>query len=184
MASGPHADHIFWSRLPTFDPRRPYEAGDAIHPDVYGCVDGYFYDIHRSTIVGREANDSERPCLEAVVAVNHFLCGELRAGRTAADVHAAGVRWIAEHGLESGSDGLHVLPFALFGHGIGVGFERPRLSADDDTVLEPGMTLAVEMFVAGGQGMTAMHEEVVLVTAGEPEILTASCEPRWWSHGR
>ena len=102
-------------------------------------------------------------------------CG---AGRTAADIHAAGLRWIAEHGLDS-EHGLHVLPFALFGHGIGVGFERPRLSAGDETILEPGMTVAVEMFVSEG-GRLAAHEEVVLVTAGDPEILTAGCEARWW----
>lgn len=180
MASGPHAGHIFWSRLPTFDPRRPYELGDVVHPDVYGCVDGYFYDIHRTTIAGRPAEDAERDCLEAVVAVSHFLCSELRAGRTAAEVHEAGVRWIEENGLDADTPGPHVLPFALFGHGIGVGFERPRISADDPTVLEPGMTLAVEMFVTGGERMTAMHEEVVLVTDGAPEILTAGCEARWW----
>jgi Xaa-Pro aminopeptidase len=178
MASGPHAGHIFWSRLPLFDCSRPYEAGDIVHPDVYGCVDGYFYDIHRTTIVGRGPAESEVRGLDAVVEVNHFLCGQLRAGTTASQVHAAGLNWIAEHGLDS-EDGLHVLPFALFGHGIGVGFERPRLSADDETVLEPGMTLAVEMFVSDGDRLAA-HEEVVLVTDGEPEVLTAGCQARWW----
>jgi Xaa-Pro aminopeptidase len=178
MASGPHAGHIFWSRLPLFDCSRPYEAGDFVHPDVYGCVNGYFYDIHRTTVVGREPSDAERRALEAVVAINHFLCGELLPGRTAADVHAAGLSWIAEHGLGD-EDGMHVLPFALFGHGIGVGFERPRLSADDQTVLEPGMTIAVELFVSDGAGRLTAHEEVVLVTDGAPEILTAGCRPPW-----
>jgi Xaa-Pro aminopeptidase len=180
MASGPHADHIFWSRLPTFDHARPYELGDLVHPDVYGCVDGYLYDIHRTTIVGRKPNDSERGLLDAVVGVNHFLCSELRAGRTTADVHAAALRWMAEHGLDSANSGLHVLPLAIFGHGIGVGFERPYISAQDDTVLEPGMTITAELFVAGDSGLAA-HEEVVLVTDKDPEILTAACEARWWT---
>jgi Xaa-Pro aminopeptidase len=62
MASGPHSKHMWWSRLPAFDTARPYAAGDLVHPDVYGCVNGYFYDFVRSTVVGGEPTAEQRGC--------------------------------------------------------------------------------------------------------------------------
>jgi Xaa-Pro dipeptidase len=48
-------------------------------------------------------------------------------------------------------------------HGVGRGVEP----LDDDTVLEPGMVVAVELDAGG-----ALRQDVVLVTTAEPEILT------------
>jgi Xaa-Pro aminopeptidase len=180
MASGPDAGHYMWSRLPTFDPWRRYERGDVVHPDVYGCVDGYMYDFQRTTVVGGEPSDEQRETMEAVVAVVHHVASQLRPGRRASDVHGAAVEWIAAQNWESNGGGLSVVAFPSFGHGIGLGFERPGISATEETVLVPGMTIATEMFVSREGAETAIHEEIVLVTDGEPEILTAGCRPRWW----
>jgi hypothetical protein len=38
----------------------------------------------------------------------------------------------------------------------------------------------VETYVSGPDGTTAIYEETVLVTDGEPEIMTAACPSRWW----
>jgi Xaa-Pro aminopeptidase len=110
------------------------------------------------------------------------VSAELRPGVRCCDVHAAGLRFAAEHGIGSapgeGAVGRSTLPF--FGHGIGLGWEGPWLTYDHDTVLEPGMTVAVEIaLVAGGIG--AAHEDAVLVTDGEAEVMTAACKPRWWA---
>jgi Xaa-Pro aminopeptidase len=66
------------------------------------------------------------------------------------------------------------------GHGIGVGWEPPTLTPYDDTVLVPGMTLAVERYVTRAGVGTARFEETVLVTKTGPEIMTATCPARWW----
>jgi Xaa-Pro aminopeptidase len=182
MASGPQSDHMWWSRLPAFDTRRPYAAGDLVHPDVYGCVNGYFYDFVRSTVVGGEPNAKQLELMEGSLAVAEFVSASLRPGVRCRDVHAAGLRFAAEHGIgsvdEDGAVGRATLPF--FGHGIGLGFEGPWLTYDHDTMLEPGMTVAVEICLTA-DGIGAAHEDTVLVTEGEAEVMTAACKPRWWS---
>ncbi len=66
------------------------------------------------------------------------------------------------------------------GHGIGVGWEPPTLTPYDETVLAPGMTLAIEQHVSKAGVGTVRFEETVLVTESEPEIMTAGCPARWW----
>jgi Xaa-Pro dipeptidase len=183
MASGPDSHHAYWSRLPGFDPRRRYARGDMLHPDVFGCFDGYFYDFQRSTVVGGAPSDDQRRVLEGVVAAVDHICDQLRPGRLVRDVHAAGVAWMRDHGWSQG-DGAEqssdLATFSAFGHGIGLGFEGPWLTADDETTLQPGMTIAVETFCAIPDVATAIHEEDVLVTSGDPEIMTAGCPKSWW----
>jgi Xaa-Pro aminopeptidase len=183
MSSGPHAEHAYHHRLPCFDPRRPYAAGDVVHPDVWGCVDGYFYDFQRSLVVGGEPTAAQREVLEGVIAKVHHVCDALRPGRTAGEVHTIADEWTREHGLAApvAAAGTDVGSIDFYGHGIGLGFERPLLFPGETTVLQPGMTIAVETYVSGQDGTTAIYEETVLVTDAEPEIMTAACPARWWS---
>ncbi len=51
------ADHFLWERMPSWNWTRPLEPGDMIHPDMYGTVNGYFYDMVRTTVAGRKATD-------------------------------------------------------------------------------------------------------------------------------
>lgn len=177
MASGPHAEHMWWGRLPAFDPWRPYEPGDIIHPDVYGCYEGYFYDFVRSCVVGGRASETQRRMLEATIAVGEFVCAQLTPGRRASDVHADGVAFVHENGWDRGEISISSLPF--LGHGIGLTWEGPWIMATDATLLEPGMAVAVEI-VFSGHGTGSAYEEAVLVTPDGPEIMTAGCRQRWW----
>jgi Xaa-Pro aminopeptidase len=183
MSSGPDAAHAYHHRLPCFDPRRRYVAGDIVHPDIWGCVNGYFYDFQRSLVVGGEPTPAQREVLEAVITKVHHITGELRAGRTAGEVHAIADAWTREHAFAAPdpSADTDVGSIDFYGHGIGLGFERPVLFPGETTVLRPGMTIAVETYVAGPDGTTAIYEDTVLVTDGEPEIMTAACPARWWS---
>jgi Xaa-Pro aminopeptidase len=183
FSSGPTSDNWYWPRLPGYDCTRPYERGDLLHPDIFGCVDGYFYDFQRSTVVGGEPSAGQREALEAVVEHIHHICAQLRPGRRACDAHAAGVEWLRESGwaaVMAGGD-TDASDFPAFGHGVGVGWEGPWITKDDETLFEPGMTVAIEGAIQRPGVATAIFEEVVLVTGGEPELLTAGCKPRWWS---
>jgi Xaa-Pro aminopeptidase len=182
FSSGPTSEHWYWPRLPGYDTKRPYEQGDLLHPDIFGCVDGYFYDFQRSTIVGRRPSDGQREALEAVVEFIHYICDKLRPGARACDAHRAGIDWLAESGwgaiMSSGETDASSFP--AFGHGIGVGWEGPWITATDETVLEPGMTIAIEGAIQRPGVATAILEETVLVTDGEPEIMTSGCPTHWW----
>lgn len=180
MASGPQSEHMWWGRMPQFDPRRPYEAGDIVHPDVYGCVDGYFYDFVRSAVVGGEPTDVQRAMLEAAIAVVHHVCGELQTGRRACDVYETCQAWVEDQGLtDRGERGFAIDPLPFFAHGIGLGWEGPWIAAHDETTLVEGMSVAVEIVVSG-HGMGAAFEETVLLLDSGPEIMTAACPARRW----
>jgi Xaa-Pro aminopeptidase len=69
---------------------------------------------------------------------------------------------------------------AASGHGVGTGFELPWIYEGSTDVLEPGMTLALEVYVSEPGLGTVANEEVVLVTTGEPEVLTLSSPARHW----
>ncbi len=178
MASGPHSEHMWWSRLPQFDTRRPYEPGDIVHPDTYGVVDGYFYDFVRSTVVGGKPTGTQIQMLEAAIGTVHKISGELITGRRACDVHADCTKWVEDQDWPR-VGGFAVEPLPFFAHGIGLGFDGPWIAAHDDTVLAEGMTVAVEVVVTG-HGMGTAFEETVLMLDSGPEIMTAACPARWW----
>src|SRR4029079_10825348 len=104
MASGPDDGHLWWPRMPSFDWQRPYKKGDIVHPDVYGAVDGYFYDFVRSIVVGGEPTPDQRDILEAAIACIHAACNAARPGAKARDLYAACHAELASRGLAHRSD--------------------------------------------------------------------------------
>ena len=186
MASGPEDGHLWWARLPSWNWQRPYEPGDIVHPDIYGVVDGYFYDFVRSIVVGGEPTPAQLEILEAGIGCIHAACAAARAGNAAREVYEAGRRYLREHGLdhadEPGSEVVDLSTEALesIGHGLGLGWEEPWLTPVSETVLEPGMVLAVEQHVSRRGVGTMRYEETIIVTDGEPEIMTAGSPARWW----
>jgi Xaa-Pro aminopeptidase len=186
MASGPDDGHLWWSRMPSFDWQRPYELGDIVHPDVYGSVDGYYYDFVRAIVVGGEPTQAQQEILEAAIACIHAACAAARPGAKARDLYNACHRELADRGLahDATTDPKTSILSADYlesaGHGIGVGWEPPTLTPYDETVLSAGMTLAIEQHVTNAGVGTVRFEETVLVTETEPEIMTAGCPARWW----
>jgi Xaa-Pro aminopeptidase len=184
FASGPASAHGYWSRLPAWDRRRRYEPGDIVHPDAYGCVNGYFYDLQRTTVVGGP-NSAQLRLLEGVVGVVEALCQACRPGVPVAQVALLRDQWLADHGFiqaptESLSQGRLSTPLVASGHGLGLGFELPWVYPGSKDVLQTGMTLSLEVYLTEPGVGTVVNEEVILVTEGSPEILTIACPARQW----
>ena len=59
-----------------------------------------------------------------------------------------------------------------WGHGIGLAFDPPWITAANELVLQPGMCLAVERRIAEADGLGAQYEDNVLITPTGPELLT------------
>lgn len=185
FASGPHSGHGYWCRMPPWDRHRPYEAGDIVHPDAYGAVDGYFYDLQRSVVVGGDPSPAQRRLLDGVVDVVHALCAACTPGTPLADVARLRRTWMREHGFERGPEHAEHADELLgdlegAGHGMGCGFELPWVDGRSPEVAEPGMTIALEVYLSDPTVGTVAHEEVVLVTSDGPEMLTAGCPARRW----
>jgi Xaa-Pro aminopeptidase len=157
-----------------------------IHPDAYGAYDGYFFDLQRSLVVGADPSPRLRWLLDGVVGVVEALCAACRPGVTADQVGRVREDWLADYGYRdapaettgAGADLMEQL--VGVGHGLGLGFELPWVGTESPWVLEPSMTLALEVYLSEPGVGTVAFEHVVLVTEDEAEILTLGCPARWW----
>jgi Xaa-Pro aminopeptidase len=186
VASGAHVDHFLWDRMPSWDYRRPLAAGDMIHPDMYGTVNGYFYDMVRTTVAGRTATAAQREVLEASVAVVLHIIDGMRPGVSYGELFERGSGWLTEHGFEApgaeASEGVAMLgqSYPSFGHSLGLAWENPSIVEGEQAVLEPNMVVAVEAEVGRPGAGTGAFEHNVLVTESGVEILTTHAENVWW----
>ena len=137
------------------------------------CVDtgcsqkSYFCDVTRNFSIGPGDGLSH--------SIYHRLFGAsaagikaARAGNRCCDVWAQMATALGEAAQAS--------PVGRFGHGIGLDLtEGPSISASDRTVLQPGMTLAIEpslVFERNGRRKIMVVEENLLVTDRDPRLLT------------
>ena len=161
VASGPNA------AKPHARPTdRTMEAGETIVIDAGAMVEGYNADCTRTFATGplpEELKAAYQATLEGQLAGLEAV----RAGVTGVDADAA-----ARDKIEAAGLGEH------FGHGLGHGVglevhEAPRLSRESSDTLVAGNVATVEpgVYLAGLGGIRI--EDLVVVTDGEPEILTS-----------
>jgi Xaa-Pro aminopeptidase len=146
---------------------------DLVFIDIGACWNGYFGDVGRAVICGKPS-EIQRKVYRTVHECLMVAHRELRPGRTNQAVAAAIKRVAAQAGLEQNF--IHL----FIGHGLGITPNEPPYIGEPqrgthEVVLEAGMVFAVEPLiwvpnVRGGGGVRL--ENTILVTEGEPEILT------------
>lgn len=169
--------------------RRLLRAGDIVKIDVGVTRDGFIADAARTYAVGKISVEKQR--LVAVTRQAFWLgAAEARAGRRVSNISRAVQEYVEAQGYSVVRD--------LCGHGVGLYLhEEPSVpnfvTATARRRLVAGMTLAIEPMVNAGKfavetlsnGWTvvtadgspsAHYENTVLVTEGEPVILTADDE--------
>jgi Xaa-Pro aminopeptidase len=140
-------------------------AGEPLLVDAGCMVDGYCSDCTRTFATGSlpdELKHAYEVCLDAELAALEAV----RPGASGPGVDSAARDRIAAAGLGD-----------AFGHGLGHGVglvvhEAPRLAQESRSVLEAGNVVTVEpgIYLSGLGGIRI--EDLVVVTDGEPEILT------------
>lgn len=186
VVSGEHVDHFQWDRMPSWNWTRPLVPGDMIHPDMYGTVNGYFYDMVRTTVAGRKATDAQREVLEASVAVVEHIVAAIRPGVACGDLFDRGAAWLADQGFQAPgaaeSEGVAMLgqAYPSFGHSLGLAWENPSIVPGETAVLEAGMVMAVEAQVGRPGAGTGAFEHNVLVTEDGVDVLTTHVQNVWW----
>ncbi|MGK7379927.1 type I methionyl aminopeptidase [Planococcus sp. 1R117A] len=166
--------------------KRVINEGDMVNIDVSGSYEGYFSDTGISFVVGDGHPEKEKLCEVAASAFDRAM-SKVKAGAKLNQIGKAVER-------EAKQQGLFVIK-NLTGHGIGKSLhEAPQhilnyYDAWETTILKEGMVLAVEPFISqksehiveSGDGWTfitpdqslvAQIEHTVLVTKGEPILLT------------
>lgn len=183
VTSGEHIDHFQWDRMPSWDHKRRLEPGDMIHPDMYGTVNGYFYDMVRTTVAGRKVTDAQREVLEAPIHLVEHVVDGMRPGVTCGELFDRGAEWLGENGFEvpgGEAEGNFAQSFPSFGHSMGLAWEHPFVIPGESTPLAPGMVFAIEVEIGRPGAGTGAFEHDVIVTEDGVENLTDSLQRVWW----
>jgi Xaa-Pro aminopeptidase len=158
---------------------RRVRAQEPVLLDYTAVVDGYHSDQSRVFALDGLPAEADR-AYQACLAILEAVLARLRPGERCVKVYEAAVQLAdrlgyAERFMNAGSAQV---PFV--GHGVGVELdELPVLGRGSDVCLEPGMTLAVEpKIVCPGLGIVGV-EDTILVTEGDPEILTVTPRHVW-----
>lgn len=161
--------------------------GDLVNVDVSAELDGYWADTGASAPVG-EVSAQHGRLLEATRSAQRDAMHVARAGRPLRHIGRAVERRARRSGFRVVAD--------LCGHGVGRDIhEEPQVPGVEDrrdrTVLWEGLVIAIEPFLSTGAtsvveaedgwtlrtpdgSRTAQFEHTVVVTQGEPLVLTRS----------
>lgn len=152
---------------------REMQKSELVTLDIIGAVQGYGFDVLRTTIVGWDTLPKQRAMCEAVLHALSAALENARAGVTVGEMVRAGLAVMEEAGY-----GEHMSRF--MGHGIGLEtVEAPLLVPDSDVELRPGMVLCVEpgINVRGWAGCSI--EEEVIITEDAPVVITQLSRRLW-----
>ena len=137
----------------------PMQEGTSVMFDFGGVVDGYCSDFGRTIYCG-DPPDDYREIYEVMLAAQEAGRAAAAAGTPAFEVNAACRAPIEEAGL--GEHFRHRM-----GHGIGMDVhERPFISPEDQTPLEPGMTFTDEPSIIIPGRFSVRIEDVVVCEEG------------------
>ena len=166
---------------------RKLKEGDIVSVDVGAFLDGFHGDCAATYACGTISEEAER-----LIAVTQQSFWEgiqfARSGNRISDIGHAVQQYVERNGFSVVRD--------FVGHGVGHKLhEAPEVpnygAAGHGARLQPGMTLAVEPMVCAGHwevrvlqdkwttvtadgSLAAHYENSILVTDGEPEILTVT----------
>ncbi len=165
-------------------PRR-LNFGDVVSLDVGVVHRGFIGDTARTVAVGGCSVEAQR-LMDVTEQALYEGIAQAKAGLRVLDISRAIQRYVESNGYSVVRE--------FVGHGVGRSMhEEPQVPNFDDgkksPVLRPGMTIAIEPMVNAGRAdvrilndnwtvvskdgsLSAHFEHTVLVTAGEPEIMT------------
>jgi len=150
--TGMDADSLDATRETAHEPLRE---GTSVMFDFGAVVDGYCSDFGRTIYCG-EAPDDYREVYAIMLAAQEAGRAAATAGTPAREVNAACRAPIEEAGL--GEHFRHRM-----GHGIGMDVhEKPFISPEDDTPLEPGMTFTDEPSIIIPGRFSVRIEDIVV----------------------
>jgi Xaa-Pro dipeptidase len=162
--------------LPGYSQSTP-APGDLVRAFVYGPMfEGYYSDPGRTVVVGRRMSQPQRELIESCAELCETLLGAIRPGMAVRELASMGDRRAAEFDKDQAAE-----KFPLYGHGLGLFFEKPYISTlmgePEDVFLE-GMVVGVECFLARKGVGSAGFEQNAIITSAGAELITTT--PMRW----
>lgn len=145
---------------------RKFKKGDLVLIEIDACTDGYWSDISRTFVIG-EADEKQREIMEIILSTEERVVKNIRLG-----MRASAVDKFARDLLKK--DGYEEFFLHKIGHGVGFAFhEMPMLSSTSDSIIELGMSLAIEpgIYIPEWGGIR-VEDNIVLLEEGRVEYLS------------
>jgi len=142
--------------------------GEILRVDVGGAFNGYWSDVARTAVIG-EPNAEQASVYRRVLEAGRGTIAAVRAGAKACDIYRVGKAALESRGF--------AVAMQAIGHGLGTGLhDYPMLRGGENGKLEPDMILAIEPAARDSRGWLYHIEDTLLVTAGEPDVLTTEMD--------
>ena len=149
---------------------RQIQQGEPVYVDLGASYQGYCGDLSRTVFLGSPTSEQAN-ILEFALAATEAVKQAARPGIAARRLREVGNEVASQFGLKGKGYGT--------GHGIGCSLrEEPLLDPDNELLLQPGMTIALEPMYVAELG-TAVIEDDILITQGGSEYLS-HCSRRNW----
>ena len=145
------------------------QAGDVLMLDTGASLRGYFCDFDRNFAIER-ASDA---CARAYSQLWHATEAALQAARPG--ISAEQLYCVMQSSLGVNGNDIDI---GRMGHGLGMQLtEEPSLMPGDQTVLQPGMVITLEPSIETAPGLIMVHEENILITEHQPQLLSHRTPP-------
>jgi Xaa-Pro dipeptidase len=153
--------------------------GDLVRAWVYGPMwQGYWMDPGRTTVVGTP-DPGKKKLIEDCAGIVDAIIAGIRPGVMVSEMTALGrAKTIAA----GGGDDAASMKWPIFGHGLGLFWEKPDPSetyAEFDMAFETNMTFGIEAFLSAEGVGSAGFEQNIVVTENGAELLT-DAPMLWW----
>ncbi|MFT3866084.1 MAG: Xaa-Pro peptidase family protein [Solirubrobacterales bacterium] len=140
-----------------------------VRTDATAIVNGYFADMARMAFIG-EPSAEQDATFQRQLELNARIIDSMQAGAPASAVFERAESAAASLGAE-----LLEQPNIGIGHTIGLNSQDwPALKASEPAELEPGMIFAIEPDTIGPAGELMHVEEMVLIGADGPDVITST----------
>ncbi|MGE3967111.1 MAG: M24 family metallopeptidase [Dongiaceae bacterium] len=154
--------------------------GDLVRGWVYGpMVEGYWLDPGRTAVCGKRATNAQKHLVESCAGIVDKLIQRIKPGMALADLAKYGDELVKEFG---GEKDQAAEKFPLYGHGLGLFFEKPYISTlmgEPGTTFKENMVFGVEAFLASAGVGSAGYEDNVIITKNGAERVTKTPPVMW-----
>lgn len=163
-----------------------FTKGDCIYVDCGATYHGYYSDLIRIASIGEASEEKQRIYYGARDA-NMALVKHMKPGMRISHLCDFLAQTMIDLGFGDEVEQMQKLGGMYEGHGIGLSIhEPPMIAKNNQDILQPGMTLAVEGNIfnklpLGKTTIALKNEENVLITAEGCELLSTFSNDIWVS---